>query len=145
MKTDILASNRYLTVSTVDESGSPWAAPVWYVCDNEGNFYWWSPIASQHSSNIANNPNVYITIFNTQLPEGDGLGLYIQATATELPEDELDNVIELYNSTTEKFKMSRENCRGEAPTRFYKAIPSKVWCNDGLERKGYYIDVRREL
>lgn len=141
----ILGSNRYLTVSTVDSSGKPWAAPLWYIRDDEGSLFWWSPVASQHSQNIASNPDVYITIFNSQLPEGDGIGLYIQATAAELPEDELDKVIELYNSTTEQFKMSRENCSGEAPTRLYKAIPSKVWYNDGLERDSFYTDVRQEI
>jgi uncharacterized protein YhbP (UPF0306 family) len=145
MRAEILSSNRYLTVSTVDENGNPWAAPVWYVCDDDGSFYWWSPIASQHSKNIANNSNVYITIFNSQLPEGDGLGLYFQATASELPEGELDRVIELYNSTTKKFTMSRENCSGSAPTRLYKATPSKTWYNDGLERESFYTDVRKEL
>lgn len=141
----IFNSNRYLTVSTVDSAGKPWAAPVWYVRDAAGNLYWWSPIASQHSQNIAINPEVYITIFDSRSPEGDGVGLYIQATAAELPVTEFDTVIELYNSTTEKFKMTRGNCSGGAPTRLYKAVPSKVWHNDGLERDSYYADVRKEL
>lgn len=141
----VINSNRYLTLSTVDTNGKPWAAPLWYVKDDTGNFYWWSPAASQHSKNIEHSSEVYITIFNSQLPEGDGLGLYIQATASELPEDELDQIIELYNSTTEKFKMTRENCSGKAPTRLYKAIPSKVWFNDGIERDSFYTDVRQEV
>lgn len=141
----IFASNRYLTLSTVDKHGKPWAAPVWYVGDNEGNLYWWSPVNSQHSQNLIENPNVYITIFDSQLPEGDGLGLYIQATASELPEEELDKVIELYNSTTEKFKITRENCSGAAPTRLYKATPSAVWYNDGLERENFYVDIRKQI
>lgn len=141
----IFNSNRYLTLSTVDSVGKPWAAPVWYVRDGEGNLYWWSPIASQHSQNIVINPDVYITVFDSRSPEGDGLGLYIQAFAAELPESELDKVVELYNSTTEKFKMTRENCSGEAPTRLYKAVPSKVWHNDGLEHDSYYADVRQEI
>ncbi len=145
MKSDILASNRYLTVSTVDGEGNPWASPVWYVADDEGNYYWWSPMSSQHSTNIINNPNVYITIFNSQLPEGEGLGLYIRATASELPPEELDRIIELYNSTTSQFKMTRENCSGNSPTRLYRAIPSETWYNDGIETEGYYTDVRRAI
>ena len=141
----ILRDNRYMTVSTVDQDGMPWAAPVWYAHDNNGNFYWWSPIESQHSRNIKNNSNVYLTIFNSKAAEGDGLGLYIQATATELPKEELDAIIELYNSTTSIFKMSRLNCSGDAPTRLYKAIPSKIWHNDGLERDEHYTDIRKAL
>ena len=145
MKAKILSEHRYLTVSTVDNEGNPWASPVWYVTDENDNYYWWSPVTSQHSRNIENNPSVYITIFNPQLPEGEGLGLYIKATACKLPDNELDKIIELYNSTTKKFKMTRENCSGEAPTRLYKAIPSETWYNDGIETDGYYTDVRQAI
>lgn len=145
MENKILSDNKYLTVSTVDKDGNPWASPVWYVKDDEGNFYWWSPIASQHSRNIKNNPNVYITIFNSQLPEGDGLGLYIRAVASELKGDDVIAIIELYNSTTEKFKLTTENCSGTAPTRLYRAVPSETWYNDGIEQDGYYTDVRRAI
>lgn len=141
----ILSSSRYLTVSTVDSEGKPWASPVWYVRDSDGNYYWWSPVASQHSKNIETNSDVYLTIFNSQLPEGEGVGLYIRATAQAVPNDELERIVELYNTTTHQFKMSRENCSGNAPTRLYKAVPSRMWVNDGLERNGFYEDVRKEV
>ena len=140
----ILSSTRYATVSTVDDGGKPWAAPVWYVVDEQMNLYWWSAATTQHSRNIVHSPNVYITIFDSARPEGEGLGLYAQATASEVSEAELDNVIELYNSSTQHFKMSRKNCSGEAPTRLYKAVPSNIWVNDGLEREGFYVDIRKK-
>lgn len=140
----LLTASRYATVSTVDADGNPWAAPVWYVADDELNIYWWSAIGAQHSQNIAHNSLAYITIFDSNLPEGDGIGLYIQATAAPIPDDELEGAINLYNASTQKFKMSRENCAPLAPSRLYKASPRAVWINDGLERDGYYRDIRKD-
>lgn len=142
----ILSSTRYATVSTVDEKGSPWAAPVWYVDDESNNIYWWSPKDSQHSKNIASNPEVYITIFDSTLPEGKGIGLYIRARATQLSDkDEVQKAVKLYNATTEIFKLNLENSLGEAPTRIYKATPSNMWLNADSQLNGYFVDTRKEL
>lgn len=137
----LLSSVRYATVSTVDSDGKPWAAPVWYVYD-EQNLYWWSPLDSQHSKNIVANPEVYITIFDSSVPEGDGFGLYLRANTSELDGDELDSAIEMYNASTEVFKLTRENCTKDAPTRMYKAAISDKWVNDGTEQNGFYSDTR---
>jgi len=143
---NILNSTQYATISTVDEKGSPWAAPVWYVVDESNSVYWWSPKDSQHSKNIAVNPEVYITIFDSTLPEGKGLGLYIRAEALELSEeDELQKAVKLYNASTEVFKLNLENCLGKSPTRVYKATPSKMWVNADSQVNGYFIDTRKEL
>ena len=136
---------RYATISTVDESGSPWAAPVWYVYDNQNNIYWWSPVDSQHSRNIMLNDRVYITIFDSSAPEGDGVGLYIRANASKVPDDELDSVIEIYNAATTKFKLDLSNTTGNAPTRLYKAVPITIQINDGVESDGFYKDIRKDI
>lgn len=142
----ILESTRYATISTVDEDGLPWAAPVWYVLDEQNNIYWWSPKDSQHSKNIANNSKCYITLFDSSLPEGKGVGLYIRATALEVSDEaEIKTAISLYNSTTEIFNLNLDTCTGEAPTRIYKAIPSRIWVNGEGEINGNYIDTRNEV
>ena len=140
----ILETIRYATIATVDNDGKPWAAPVWYVYDNE-NIYWWSPIETQHSKNIAQNTEVYITVFDSTAPEGEGTGLYFRANATELSDDELNKAIQLYNDSTSIFKLDKNNCTGSAPTRMYKAVIKEAWKNDGIEREGFYIDKRVSL
>lgn len=137
----LLQAIRYATISTIDKDGEPWAAPVWYVFDYN-NIYWWSPIDSQHSKNIAHSSNIYITIFDSTAPEGDGFGLYIRAEAEILTDDELDSAIDLYNQSTKIFKLDQENCTGNAPTRMYKAIVTQRWVSDGVEQDGFYIDKR---
>lgn len=142
---NILGVNRYATISTVDDKGQPWAAPVWYVYDESKMIYWWSPIASQHSVNISNNSNVYITVFDSTAKEGDGLGLYIRAESSLLPDDELEMVTELYNKSTNIFKLDISNTSGDAPTRLYKAVPREIWINRGKDDSGFYEDYRENI
>lgn len=142
---NILEKIRYATVSTVDETGAPWAAPVWYVFDDNLDIYWWSPTEAQHSKNINTNPNIYVTVFDSTLPEGEGVGLYLRAYASEISDDELNVAIERYNSSTKIFKLDRENCTGSAPTRIYKAVTKEGWTNDGVTKNGFYVDKRVSL
>jgi uncharacterized protein YhbP (UPF0306 family) len=140
----LLQAIRYATISTIDKDGRPWAAPVWYVFD-DSNIYWWSPIEAQHSKNIADNPAVYITVFDSTVPEGDGFGLYMRAEAGLLADGALDSVIGLYNQSTKIFKLSSGNCTGNAPTRIYKATVTQRWVNDGVEQDGFYVDKRVQV
>ena len=142
---EIIESMRYLTVSTTDESGNAMAAPVWFTFDDKLNFYWWSPINSKHSINIARDHRGYVTIFDSNAPEGDGLGVYAQCDIRVVDDSELNEVIESYNNTTSIFKLSIENCSGKAPTRIYKATPSKIWLNDGEVKNGFWEDFRTEV
>lgn len=142
----ILTNVRYATLSTVDENGRAWAAPVWYAFAQTGDLvlYWWSSVNSQHSQNIARSSDVYITIFDSTVPEGEGSGLYMRARAEQVPDDELDQAIEYYNATTRQFKLSRKNTTGTAPTRLYQARPITLQVNDGIENEGFYQDIRRD-
>ncbi|HMS50634.1 MAG TPA: pyridoxamine 5'-phosphate oxidase family protein [Candidatus Saccharibacteria bacterium] len=141
----ILEQIRYATISTVDENGAPWAAPVWYVFDDNFDIYWWSPLETQHSKNISANPNIYVTIFDSTLPEGEGVGLYLRAQASVISDEELSPAIERYNNSTNVFKLDRDNCTGSAPTRIYKAVTKEGWTNDGVAKDGFYIDKRVSL
>ena len=140
----ILNQNRYMTISTVDEYGMPWAAPVWYISDSN-KLFWWSPKVSQHQQNITHDPNVFITIFDSTASEGDGLGLYMKGTVSEVVDNELDNIIALYNKSTALFKLDHNNCGGASTTRLYEFIPTKSWINDGVEENGYWHDIRKVL
>lgn len=142
---DIFSRIRYATLSTADENGKAWAAPVWYVFDEQQTLYWWSPVNSQHSRNIERSSEVYITIFNSTAPEGEGLGLYVRAKAEQVPDEKLDEVIKQYNSTTKKFKLNRENTTGNAPTRLYQATPITIQVNDSVETDGFYQDIRLDV
>lgn len=82
----ILTQNLYATVATSTKDGMPWSAVVFIVYDGQLNLYLASDTASQHSQNIALNPNIFLSIYDSQAPWGKGRGLFIEAVASEVNE-----------------------------------------------------------
>jgi nitroimidazol reductase NimA-like FMN-containing flavoprotein (pyridoxamine 5'-phosphate oxidase superfamily) len=56
MARSIIDSNRYMTLATADESGLPWASPVWYASAEYREFFWVSSPDVRHSRNLATRP-----------------------------------------------------------------------------------------
>jgi Pyridoxamine 5'-phosphate oxidase len=50
----IIDSSLYMVIATADESGRPWASPVYFAVEDYRNFYWVSSLEaaalSQHRS-----------------------------------------------------------------------------------------------
>lgn len=94
----ILRNNAYLTVSTVNEDGSPWASPVHFAYD-DSRLYWLSPDATQHSQNILRDDRVFVTIFDsrqTVAEPADRGALYVRTIATKLSGDDELRAREVY-------------------------------------------------
>ncbi len=92
----IVDGNKYMVLATADRNGMPWAAPVFYVHDTKYNLYFLSAIDARHSENIAANPNVALTIFNSTSPVGVTDGVQISGKASLVEEKDLKYVIDIY-------------------------------------------------
>jgi uncharacterized protein YhbP (UPF0306 family) len=76
---EIIEKIIYITLASVTPKGKPWNSPLYSAYDKDTYaFYWVSPRATQHSNNIAENQNVFLTIYDSTVPEGTGEGVYIQ-------------------------------------------------------------------
>ena len=82
----IVDSNRYMTLATADDHGSPWASPVWYAPVDYREFLWVSSPEARHSRNLAARAELAIVIFDSRQTTGRGEGLYVSARAEQLPE-----------------------------------------------------------
>jgi general stress protein 26 len=71
----------YATIATVCPDGQPWNTPVFARGDDELNLYWVSHKQAQHSLNIARQPRIFVVIYDSMVPEGEGLGLYLAMRA----------------------------------------------------------------
>ena len=138
----------YLTIASVCPDGQPWNTPVYTAYDDVLNFYWASWVDNQHSQNIMVNRNVFLVLYDSRARAGEGEGVYMQAHAHALMEEDAKD-IELACRLL-KERESRE--AGDfkkylhgAPRRIFKAIPHKAWTNDGSTKDGDFIDVRRSL
>lgn len=146
----IIANNIYMSIATANTNGIPWISPVFFAYDDQYNLYWVSNKNSRHSQLIRANNQIAIVIFDSSAPEGEGDGVYFEATASELIEKK-----ELERATTflgervskEEFRTKKtEEVTGEGVWRIYKATPHKVSkLTEGEYINGQYVDKRVDI
>jgi nitroimidazol reductase NimA-like FMN-containing flavoprotein (pyridoxamine 5'-phosphate oxidase superfamily) len=92
----VIESNRYMTLSTADAEGRPWATPVWFAHE-DGEFVWISRPDARHSRNLTARPELAIVIFDSTVSPRARQAVYVEATARELSGDERDRRVETYS------------------------------------------------
>lgn len=143
---EIIEKIEYLNLATITPEGLPWNSPVYCSFDKDLNFYWLSWKENQHSKNIRDNENVYVTIYDSTVPTSTGIGVYLQGKAYEL-----SNPIDIVKGLTKHYSRSKHKTKDvimfltSYPRRVYKFVPEKVWINGNREIEGNYIDNRIEL
>lgn len=145
---EILRNIRYATIATASKDGKPWNSPVAHEYDNQLNVYWFSDKQNQHSQNVRENEDVFIVIYDSTVPEGEGEGIYIEAKAVEVNDpEEILRVRKIKKG--EDYQGSADEFLGEAIRRVYKAVPERVWMNDaeikdGVFMRDYRVDISLE-
>lgn len=135
---EIIKQIRYATLATVTPEGLPWNSPVAHEYDNDLNIYWVSDKEGQHSRNVTANKKVFIVIYDSTVPEGDGEGVYIQANVEQVTDpDEILKVRRIKKGS--HFEQSPDTFLGESIRYMYKAVPEKVWMNDAEVTDGVFI------
>lgn len=143
---DIISRILYITIATASKDGTPWNSPVYSAFDENYNFFWASDQNGQHSKNIKENNKVFLVIYDSTVPEGAGEGVYVQAKAYALVDDEeIQHALNCLDERVGKKPHSPNQFLGNKPRRVYKAIPEKFWVNGDGEVKGNYIDIRMEI
>ena len=120
----VIDSNRFMTLATADEQGTPWASPVWFARRDERRFLWASRPTTRHSLNIAARPDVAIVIYDSRTTPDERQAVYIEATATELEGEDLDAGISAFSHESLSQGLSewqRERVTGPASFRIYQA------------------------
>lgn len=129
---DVIDGTNYIVLATVDGQGNPWNSPLNCAYDGELNFYWKSPVDSQHSKNIRLNNKAFFVIFDSRAPIGDGVGIYFEGKAYEINEDNVDEVqkgCDLIGKRIGRLGSLASKFIGSSPRRLYKAVPERVWIN----------------
>lgn len=90
---EVIEENRYLALASTDGE-APWIAPIEYIYDESGDFFFFSTIDSRHAKHIETNDTVAVAIWGSNQPEYDSElstslnGVQIRAKAGKVPEDE---------------------------------------------------------
>lgn len=147
---DIIGKSVYMTVATASPEGNPWVSPVFFAYDDRYNLYWISNKDARHSQYVRSNPNIAIVIFDSSAIEGSGDGVYFEAEARELSdENDIKPVIPMWNQRAQEaeFQISGFNSvLGDAAWRVYKATPKTISkLKEGEYSNGQYVDKRIEI
>ena len=142
---DIFESVAYLNLATVTKDNKPWNTAVWYAKDSSYNLYFVSPKETIHARNIENRPECFVTIYESTVPEGEGVGVYIEAEVSKVskPNEIVKAISCLYKAKKNKRQIA--DFISLSPRRMYKIKPLKIWINDAKEDDGLYLDCRVEV
>ena len=143
---EIINKIEYLNISSITPDGKPWGSPVYTVADNELNFYWLSWKENQHSLNVKNNPNIFVTLYDSTVPCSTGVGVYFEGTAKQItnPITLGKCLITFYRKRNRKPRDIKEFL-SKYPRRLFMFTPTKGWMNGDSEISGNYIDIKTEI
>jgi pyridoxine/pyridoxamine 5'-phosphate oxidase len=121
----VIDANQYMTLATADENGRPWASPVWFASADYREFLWVSSPEARHSRNISVRPDVAIVIFDSQQRPGIGEGVYLSATAEEVPEADVERGLAVFSPISEAkvgVAWASSDVQALARLRLYQAL-----------------------
>jgi len=143
----IINANMYMVLGTADESGQPWATPVYFSCADYREFYWMSSPEVRHSRNIAVRPQVSIVVFDSQVAVGKGQAVYMSAAAKELSGVDFDRGLKIYNGRFSNPAeqgvrvINAEDVQAPGLYRLYRAIASEHWVLDPAGHPDHRVPV----
>jgi nitroimidazol reductase NimA-like FMN-containing flavoprotein (pyridoxamine 5'-phosphate oxidase superfamily) len=131
----IVDTNRFMTLATSDESGLPWASPVWYAPADYRELYWVSSPEARHSRNLAQRPQLAIVIFDSHEP-GGWKALYMSAVAEELAD--VDEGVEVFSRRSLEQGLpvwTRDDVLPPARHRLYQAAVTEHFVLDPHDQR----------
>ena len=130
---EIIDAGRYMVLGTADEQGRPWASPVWFAPDGYRRFLWVSRTETRHSGNLAVRPELSIVIFDSGVPIGTGVGVYMDAVAEQLTGAEAEAGMAIF-SRRSLAQGGREWTVADVSTpaelRLYRATAAEQWLGE---------------
>jgi hypothetical protein len=121
----VLDRNLYMVLGTLDPDGQPRLSPVFYTAARYRDFYWVSVPESHHSRNVAERPEVRLVVFDSSLRPAETEAVYVTATAREVPDDQLEDVVgEAFRTDGGARRFTPDDLRVDAGLRLYVAHAS---------------------
>jgi hypothetical protein len=124
----IIDKIQYMVLGTADQSGRPWASPVWYAHAGYTEFYWVSSPEARHSRNLAARPDLSIVVFDSQVPIGTGQGVYMSAVDEEVGAVDLERGMDIFSTRSVAVggrEWRPEEAGPDAVRRLYRARASE--------------------
>ena len=94
---EYLAAHELLTLATASRSGTPHAAPMFYVSDGSAVYFSAAP-GSRTAANLAENPVASVGVADRPADWGQARGVQIDGTVTELDGADESRAAELFGT-----------------------------------------------
>ena len=129
---EFLETQSTLALSTVNATGEPETAPVFYVSDDRFNLYWLSATHVHHSVNIAARPQVSGCIYPTIWEWQEIVGIQMRGAASVISDERLrEQILLVY---LRKFKLPPAFDAAIAASTLYQLQPSWIrWVNNSVK------------
>jgi nitroimidazol reductase NimA-like FMN-containing flavoprotein (pyridoxamine 5'-phosphate oxidase superfamily) len=89
MAREVIDTNPYLVLGTVDADGRPRVSPVFFGVDDYRDFYWVSAPEAVHSMNVEERPAVNAVVYDSTVQVGHGRAVYLTGRARRVADAEL--------------------------------------------------------
>ena len=130
---DILETTSYMVLATADDTGSPWATPVWFAADGLDRLYWLSWPGTRHSMLIERRPEVALTVFDSTVAPNTGTAFYATARARRCTADDIDEALRIVNHRALAQgidELTHAGVTSESRLRLYVAEITEAWVLD---------------
>jgi hypothetical protein len=135
-----LEANSTLALATVNASGQPECAPVYFVSDDTLNLYWLSSVTSRHSVNLAARPAVAATVYPAVWGWEDICGLQIEGAAQPVRDDRVrEQILILY---LRKFQLPEALDAAITSSTLYVLRPAWIRWLDNSVSFGYKAELK---
>jgi pyridoxine/pyridoxamine 5'-phosphate oxidase len=138
---EIVDGTLYMVLATADQSGLPWASPVYFAHRDYREFFWISEPEATHSVNLRDRREVGIVIFDSTVPINTGQGVYIAGVARELPAHETADGIDVFSRRSVSHggePVTAEDVTPPARHRLFQATAEAVY---GLDEHDHRFEV----
>jgi|ERR1035437_3183302 uncharacterized protein YhbP (UPF0306 family) len=137
---NIIVSNLFMTLAT-SAKNIPWSCPLFFASDKDLNIYFTSYNDALHVKQVAENPNVAVSIFDSHAVPGTGntQAVYISGKCKRVLGTELSYAIEVVYS--KRFPDPKERERRDLSVEHF-SLPDSVGRIDHIykiEAKKFYI------
>lgn len=145
MAREVIDTNPYLVLGTVDADGFPRVTPVFFGVDGYRDFYWVSSPEAVHSTNVEERPEVRAVVFDSTVRVGHARAVYLTGRARRVPDDELPRRCQVaFREIAGARGFGPEELAGDAAIRLY-LLPvdlAEVLVTGRDPRRGTGIDRR---
>lgn len=129
---EIIDTNLYMVLATADETGRPWASPVYFANAGYTEFFWLSSPEVTHSCNIARRQDVGIVIFDSRAPISTGQAVYMTAIADEVEPAAIERGIDVFSRRSlahggVEWTRADVETEGASAIHLYRARASAHW------------------